>query len=457
MPGWCLRAARAIAPVRDVSAADDGLAAGGPLPGSVRLLEVLGLAAPRRGGGMTGLDWSVAVTPIPIAKAITQRWRNGGRSTLATVGVSPDGPFEIDLGRDGPHGLITGTAGSGKSGLLRSLVAALAVANRPDEMGFVLIDGTGGGAFGDCARLPHTLGMITRVTPKLADRALTSLSIELTRREHLLAQAGAKDVEDYHRRLDAGPLETVSSGMPPRNAYPHCIPPLAGYPPGTVSPGYPSRDTYPHCVAPLSAYRRDTAPQETLQRLVIVIDEFATLARELPGFVSGLVRMAERGRSLGVHLILATEQPLDAVPADIRAATDLRITLRVTGPGEFAGRPDAAWITGDTPGRGYVRRRPAALIPFQAGLIGGARPARGPAGDAGSEGAARRPVFVALAGWAQAGRPAPGPATLEPATMRPDGDADLALLVAEIWRAAAGLSIPERLPSPWVPPWLSAA
>ena len=91
------------------------------------------------------------------------------------VGESYDGPFGIDLRRDGPHGLIAGTTGSGKSELLQTIVASLAVANRPDAMTFVLVDYKGGTAFKDCVQLPHTVGMVTDLDAHLVERALVSL------------------------------------------------------------------------------------------------------------------------------------------------------------------------------------------------------------------------------------------------------------------------------------------
>src|SRR5581483_3743093 len=104
----------------------------------------------------------------------------------------------------------------------------------------------------------------------------------------------------------------------------------------------------------------------------IVIDEFASLVRELPEFVTGLVSIAQRGRSLGIHLILATQRPTGVVSAEIRANTDLRIALRVTAAGESTDvidAPDAARIAKSTPGRGYVRLGHAALLPFQAARV----------------------------------------------------------------------------------------
>ena len=113
------------------------------------------------------------------------------------IGEGADGPFTIDLRRDGPHGLVAGTTGSGKSELLQTIIASLAVNNRPDEMNYVLVDYKGGAAFKDCNLLPHTVGMVTDLDGHLTTRALESLGAELRRREHQLAGADAKDIEDY--------------------------------------------------------------------------------------------------------------------------------------------------------------------------------------------------------------------------------------------------------------------
>jgi S-DNA-T family DNA segregation ATPase FtsK/SpoIIIE len=301
-PDWCARLARSIAPIRDVSNADDGAL----LPDSARLLDVLGMEPPG-------------------AAEIAGRWQAGGRSTQAVLGESYDGPFGIDLSKDGPHALIAGTTGSGKSELLQTIVASLAAVNRPDEMTFVLIDYKGGSAFAECARLPHTVGMVTDLDARQVARALVSLSAELTRRERILAAAGAKDIEAYQLLVDA------------RRAGP-------------------------------------------LPRLAIVVDEFAAMSRDLPDFVTGLVNIAQRGRSLGLHLILATQRPSGVVSAEIRANTNLRIALRVTDPADSAdviGVPDAATIAQSSPGRAYVRLGHASLVPFQAGRVGGRRPGAG--------------------------------------------------------------------------------
>lgn len=365
-PGWCSRLARSIAPIRDVSDLDEASV----LPDAVRLPDVLGLE------------------PL-AAESIAARWNAGGRSTLAVVGESYDGPFGIDIRKDGPHGLIAGTTGSGKSELLQTIVAALAAANRPDEMTFVLVDYKGGSAFAECVRLPHTVGMVTDLDPHLVQRALLSLSAELTRREHILATAGAKDIEAYQLLVD----------------------------------------------------KRQARP---VPRLVIVIDEFASMARDLPEFVTGLVNIAQRGRSLGLHLILATQRPSGVVSQDIRANTNLRIALRVTDAAESAdviGVPDAARIAQSTPGRAYVRLGHASLIPFQAGRVGGRRPGT-------TTEVTAKPWLVPV-DWSGLGRPEPS--RLIVAKRAEEELTDLKVLVGQIWSAARGLRIP-RQHSPWLPP-----
>ena len=99
------------------------------------------------------------------------------------IGEGAEGPFAVDIVRDGPHGLVAGTTGAGKSELLQTIIGSLAVGNRPDEMTFVLVDYKGGAAFKDCNHLPHTVGMVTDLDGHLTERALQSLNAELKRRE----------------------------------------------------------------------------------------------------------------------------------------------------------------------------------------------------------------------------------------------------------------------------------
>ncbi len=371
-PAWCERLARGLAPLRDISGAEEEAV----LPGACRLLDLLALEPP---------------TP----DAIMARWAVRGRSTEALVGVSLDGPYAIDLRRDGPHGLIAGTTGAGKSELLQTLVASLAVANRPDAMVFVLVDYKGGSAFKDCVDLPHTAGMVTDLDSHLVERALESISAELRRRERLLADAGAPDIEAY--LLVAG----ATPGLPP------------------------------------------------LPRLLIVIDEFASLVRELPDFVTSLVDLARRGRSLGIHLILATQRPSGVVSPEIRANTDLRIALRVTDAAESSDvidAPDAARITKATPGRAYVRCGATSLLPMQAGRVGGRRSGGGRLSGGGRPEELPEPWVVTL-DLTRLGQPPLTP----PKRATPDAEVtDLAILVEAISKATQAMGIPAQ-PSPWLP------
>ncbi len=293
--------ARALAPLRlNRRAAADAV-----IPTSLRLLDALDLEPPDAG-------------------VLAARWAGTDRSTRAVIGEMAMGPLAVDLAHDGPHGLVAGTTGSGKSELLQSLIASLAAANRPDLMNFVLIDYKGGSVFKECAELPHTVGMVTDLDGHLTERALASLAAELRRREHVLARVGARDIEGYWRA--AGP------------------------------------------------------EQPTMARLLLVIDEFAALVEELPSFVDGLVDLARRGRSLGIHLILATQRPSGVVSAAIKTNTNLRIAMRVTDAADSTDvidSPLAARISKAVPGRGYVRVGHEELSEFQAARIGGRRPLGG--------------------------------------------------------------------------------
>jgi DNA segregation ATPase FtsK/SpoIIIE, S-DNA-T family len=363
--GWADRVARALAPVRDVSRDD----ADSMIPDSARLLELIHM-------------------PDPAPELVLAAWQRRGRTTKVPIGIGADGPFILDLSADGPHGLVAGTTGAGKSELLQTLIAVLCVANRPDAMTFVLIDYKGGSAFKDCARLPHTVGMVSDLDGHLTVRALDSLGAELKRREELLLHAGAKDIEDY---WDAKKLQPGLEPMP---------------------------------------------------RLVLIIDEFAAMVAELPDFVTGLIDIARRGRSLGVHLLLATQRPAGVVSADIRANTNLRIALRVTSPDESADvidTSDAAFIAKSTPGRCYIRSGASSPVAVQSARIGGRRPSAGPV--------AATAQVVPLP-WRGLGRALPAPS--------PGGDeesmaTDLSALVDAVAAANAKLGLGQQR-RPWLEP-----
>ncbi|MGH9178676.1 MAG: FtsK/SpoIIIE domain-containing protein, partial [Acidimicrobiales bacterium] len=279
------RCARALARLEDPEEGD-----GAGLPDEVPLAGLLGL-------------------PAVHAGEVGRRWRSApaASSLRAVVGATANGPLVLDLVADGPHALIAGTTGAGKSELLRTLVVSLAAAYGPDQLALVLVDYKGGSAFAECARLPQVAGMVTDLDEQLGERALRSLEAELRHREQVLAEAGAADLAEYH-----------------------C---------GGAQPG----------------------GQEPLPRLVVVVDEFATMKAELGDFVDSLVGIAQRGRSLGVHLVLATQRPSGAVSDNIRANTNLRIALRVQDvpdSTDVLGTPQAAAVDRRRPGRGFLRLGP---------------------------------------------------------------------------------------------------
>ncbi|WP_199824735.1 FtsK/SpoIIIE domain-containing protein [Cellulomonas timonensis] len=284
-PQWAELQARRIAGLRGSAAAT--ASAQPALPSGVALGELPGV-------------------PEPGAEHIARAWAGDRRSGLqATLGRDAAGPVRVDLVRDGPHALIAGTTGAGKSALLRTLVLSLALAHPPEQLAIALVDYKGGASFGPCADLPHVVGQVTDLDGHLALRALTGLRAELRRREHALAEAGCADLAELWERHVPG-----SGPSPP-------------------------------------------------PRLLVVIDEFRALADEAPDFVPGLLRLAAQGRSLGMHLVLATQRPAGAVNADLRANIALRIALRVTDAAEsldVIDAPDAAHVPPDRPGRAVLRR-----------------------------------------------------------------------------------------------------
>ena len=280
---------------------------------------------PELGPGSANLPESVSLVDLldgePTSESVQRRWAatRGTPDLCAPIGAAAEGPLVLDLVADGPHLLIGGTTGSGKSELLRSLVAGLALSADPDHLAFVLIDYKGGAAFDRCAEMPHVAGMVTDLDDRLAERALVCLEAELRHREERLRAAGAENLAAFQARASR-------------------------------------------------------AGSDPLPRLVVVVDEFATLAAELPEFLRSLVGIAQRGRSLGVHMVLATQRPAGVVTDDIRANTSCRIALRVTDrhdSSDVIDSPAAARIPRWRPGQALARFGPGELVAFQSALVTG--------------------------------------------------------------------------------------
>lgn len=248
-----------------------------------------------------------------------KRWReNNPVKSLATpVGLGEDGtPFILDLHekRQGPHGLVAGMTGSGKSEFLITYILSMAVNYHPDEVSFVLIDYKGGGlasAFDNPrtgVRLPHLAGTITNLDGNSIHRSLMSIESELVRRQRVFNEAakltneGTMNISTYQKLYRAGKVD------------------------------------------------------KPMSHLFIISDEFAELKQQQPEFLEKLISAARIGRSLGVHLILATQKPSGVVNDQIRSNTKFQVCLRVqerSDSMDMIKRPDAAELT-DT-GRFYLQ------------------------------------------------------------------------------------------------------
>lgn len=272
--------------------------------------------------------------------AVVDRWRQNNSLTprdgtpsvarrkegnlRALVGHAGSELFTLDLRADGPHALVGGTTGAGKSEFLQAWVLGMAAAHSPDRVTFLFVDYKGGAAFADCVKLPHTVGLVTDLSPHLVRRALTSLRAELRYREHLLNRKKAKDLVSLEKSGD-----------------PECPP-----------------------------------------SLIIIVDEFAALVNEVPEFVDGVVDVAQRGRSLGLHLVLATQRPAGVIKDNLRANTNLRIALRMADEedsSDILGDRMAAYFDPSIPGRGAAKTGPGRIRSFQTGYAGGRTTGEAPA------------------------------------------------------------------------------
>ncbi len=284
--------AQALAPLRDASATNAATA----LPRVVPLFTAFGIEA-------IDADW-----------VATQWQTRRGYSVAGPIGLTESGPLHLDMVTHGPHGLIGGTSGAGKSELVMSIVASLVAHNPPTKVNVLFVDYKGGASSDLFKDVPHTVGYVTNLDGLLSMRALTSLRAELNRRMDLL-KGRAKDLAEMIERY----------------------------------------------------------PEEAPPSLVIVVDEFATLVKEIPDFVAGIVDIAQRGRSLGIHLILATQRPSGSVNDNIKANTNLRISLRMLDSSEsnaVIGTADAAALPAPLKGRGFARLGPGELVAFQSAWAG---------------------------------------------------------------------------------------
>jgi S-DNA-T family DNA segregation ATPase FtsK/SpoIIIE len=303
--------ARALAPVVDSGARVDDES---DLPRSVSFAMLSGPTL-MEASDLIVERWTES-NSIADRSGAPARRRTKDNTLRAIIGQAATEPLYLDLRTHGPHALVGGTTGSGKSELLQSWILGMAAAHSPDRVTFLFVDYKGGSAFADCLELPHTVGLVTDLSPHLVRRALVSLNAELRYREHVLARKKVKDLLELERQGDP----------------------------------------------------------EAPPSLVIVVDEFAALVQEVPEFVDGVVNVAQRGRSLGLHLILATQRPAGVIKDNLRANTNLRLALRMADEADSTdvlGTPSAAGFDPGVPGRAIAKTGPGRLIPFQAAYAGG--------------------------------------------------------------------------------------
>ncbi|WP_370268721.1 FHA domain-containing protein [Streptomyces sp. V4I8] len=413
---WAERFARALAPLRTEGTGGERHArVSVPLPQAARLLDELGLAR---------------ATPA----SLMARWADaaddpealGGRA-CAVLGAGPRGPVGADLGADGPHLLIEGPPGSGRTELLRAVVASLAAAERPDRLGVVLIDGRDGvgaaGGHGDglrvCTDVPHVTTHLTANDPVRMREFAQSLSAELKRRAELL---GRSDFAEWHTgralsgRVVAQRAAGGGAGHGTGSGAGDFTGDLESPPSSTIRlrPGAARRQAEAEAVPPLP-------------RLVVVVDDLDALVSPALGstgrpaagsVIRALEAVAREGERLGVHLVAAAGiggRTAESEPA--RRAT-LRVTLDAVAPG-----PDEP-----APGRGRLTRADGRAVPFQGGRVTGRIPRT----------ATLRPTVVPLE-WHRMGDP---PAR-RPVRELGNGPTDLALLASALERAAREVSATE--------------
>ncbi|WP_406183090.1 FtsK/SpoIIIE domain-containing protein [Streptomyces sp. NBC_01006] len=385
---WAERFARALAPLRaEPSPAGPRPALAAALPNTARLLDELGLAR---------------ATPASLmarwAATTDQGQGVGGRAELV-LGSGRRGPVGAELVQDGPHLLIEGPAGSGRTELLRSVAASLAAAARPDRLGLVLLDGAGGER-GDglqpCTELPHVSAHLVASDPVRMREFAQALGAELKRRAELLD--GVPFAEWHARR------EVSDRMVTPRRP----------------SPGELVGDLDPQRTGTLrlraSAVRTDPAGPSPLPRLVVLVDDFDALVA--PGLgstgrpaagsvVRALEAVARDGARLGVHLVATSARPDRTADTELARTNPLRIDLE--GPDQPG------------PGRGRLRYADGRTVPFQGGRVTGRIPRT----------ATQRPTVVPVE-WERMGDP---PAR-RPVRELGNGPTDLALLASALDRAS---------------------
>ena len=276
-------------------------------------------------GGTVHLVDLLDGVPSPLAgDELVKRWSSISPNTSVVVGTASDVPMVVDLVRDGPHGLVGGTSGSGKTEFLKTLIVSLCLNNHPDDLSIVIVDFKGGVDHDAVRPIPHVVDVSTNLDIEQFRRTIVMLKAESRRRQDLLASAGASNLDSYR---------------------------LA---------------------------RRSRPDLPALPRLLVVVDEFGELLASEGGReqLKELESITRIGRALGLNLLLVTQNFEGALPAQIDANAGLRVCLRVGKPAHSKAVLNsgiAATIPDRFVGRAYARFHGRDLIEFQTARVAGRR------------------------------------------------------------------------------------
>ena len=330
--------------------------------------------APGESGLIRLVDLIDAPTDLREVDRVTERWSRGGTSRIRVGGLG-DHITEIDIMKDGPHGLVGGTTRSGKTEFLKTLIVSLAVANHPDDLSVVIVDFKGGVDHELSARLPHVIDLSTNHNVDSFVRTVRLIEAEMRRRQQEFKKVGAPNFAAYH------------------------------------------------------AARRAKPSISAIPRLLVIVDEFSELLSSEVGRanLSALESVTRVGGGLGVHLLLVTQNFESQLPSQIAANAGLRICFRVQEASHSKAVLDsseAATIPKERIGRAYLRSHGDRAVEFQSARVAGPRP--------GKE-AATAPVEIRMVPFESLPDAPPDP----PVVDVPAPDTDMYAVVEVIRRAAA--------------------
>ncbi len=296
---------------------------------AVEAMRPMAALRPTTSADAVGLGGTVHLVDLDRAATLSgpdlaEHWKLRSPHSDIVIGVTADGPMAVDIVNDGPHGLVGGTSGSGKTELLKTLFISLCLHNHPDDLSIVVVDFKGGVDHEAIRPLPHVIDVATNLDIDQFKRTIQLLKAEGMRRQDMLSAVGASNVVAYRAARER------DRSLPP------------------------------------------------MPRLLVVVDEFGELLSNPEGKdqLKELESITRIGRALGLHLLLVTQNFESSLPPQIDANAGLRISLRVQKPSHSKVVLDseaAASIPDSRIGRGYSRFHGRELVEFQTARVAGRR------------------------------------------------------------------------------------